>query len=54
MQRFLGLAESAWEPDLARAAFEAGYADQPHLTRECRELSGLPPAALLAVRADEA
>jgi AraC-like DNA-binding protein len=54
LRRFLDLAESAPEPDLARAAFEVGYADQPHLTRECRELSGLPPAALLAVRAEGA
>ena len=37
--------------DLARVAAEAGYADQPHLTRECAELAGLPPAALLAARA---
>ena len=45
-QRFLVLAQDA--PDLARLALEAGYADQAHLTRECRRLSGLPPAALLA------
>ena len=45
-QRFLGLAETQ-TPDLARVALEAGYADQAHLTRECRRLSGLPPAALL-------
>jgi AraC-like DNA-binding protein len=38
-------------PDLARLAFEAGYADQAHLTRECRRLAGLPPAALLATGA---
>jgi AraC-like DNA-binding protein len=50
LRRFLALAEAAPEPDLARAAAEAGYADQPHLTRECGELSGLPPAALLAAR----
>jgi AraC-like DNA-binding protein len=37
--------------DLARLAFEAGYADQAHLTRECRRLAGLPPAALLATGA---
>ena len=37
--------------DLARVAAEAGYADQPHLTRECADLAGLPPAALLASRA---
>jgi AraC-like DNA-binding protein len=45
-QRFLALSES--ESDLAWLAVEAGYADQAHLTRECRRLSGLPPAALLA------
>jgi AraC-like DNA-binding protein len=44
-QRFLVLA--ATEPSLARLAFDAGYADQAHLTRECTRLSGLPPAALL-------
>jgi AraC-like DNA-binding protein len=33
---------------LAAAAAELGYADQAHLTRECRELSGLTPAELLA------
>ena len=35
---------------LATAAIEAGYADQPHLTREVTRLCGLPPAALLAER----
>jgi AraC-like DNA-binding protein len=45
-QRFLALA--ATEPSLARLAFDAGYADQAHLTRECARLSGLTPAALLA------
>jgi AraC-like DNA-binding protein len=45
-QRFLALAPH--EPNLARLAFVAGYADQAHLTRECSRLSGLPPAALLA------
>jgi AraC-like DNA-binding protein len=45
-QRFLLLAEDT--QNLARLALEAGYADQAHLTRECRRLSGLPPAALLA------
>jgi AraC-like DNA-binding protein len=62
-QRFLRLAQTddaahraaptiagaeAARPDLARLAFEAGYADQAHLTRECTRLAGLPPAALLA------
>jgi AraC-like DNA-binding protein len=32
---------------LALLAAEAGYADQPHLTRECVRLSGLPPRAFL-------
>jgi AraC-like DNA-binding protein len=50
-QRFLALARQpagAGGADLARLAFDAGYADQAHLTRECRRLAGLPPAALLA------
>jgi len=45
-QRFLALAQT--RTNLARLAFEAGYADQAHLTRECTRLAGLPPAALLA------
>jgi AraC-like DNA-binding protein len=32
---------------LARAALLAGYADQPHLSREARRLSGLTPQRLL-------
>jgi AraC-like DNA-binding protein len=46
LQRFLGLAAEGG--DLARIAAEAGYSDQPHLTRECVRLAGLPAAALLA------
>ena len=42
-RRFLAAAGG----DLARAALEAGYADQAHLTRECTRLAGRPPAALL-------
>jgi transcriptional regulator GlxA family with amidase domain len=52
-QRFLHRAnapDSAGAP-LARLAAEAGYADQAHLARECRRLSGLPPSALLATGA---
>ena len=45
-RRFLAVANG----DLARAALDAGYADQSHLTRECRRLAGRPPAALLAQR----
>ena len=37
--------------DLAILAAQAGYADQAHLTRECRALAGLTPAALARQRA---
>ena len=53
-QRFLALAGEEPGADLARLALEAGYADQPHLTRECGRLSGLPPSALLATGAGPA
>jgi AraC-like DNA-binding protein len=43
-QRFLALGSG----DLASLAFAAGYADQAHLTRECRRLSGRTPAELVA------
>jgi AraC-like DNA-binding protein len=33
--------------DLARAALEAGYADQPHLTREVARLAGTTPSRLI-------
>ena len=48
-QRFLYAARSAppGRRDLAGLAAEIGYADQAHLTRESRQLGGLPPAALL-------
>lgn len=36
--------------DLAGLAADAGYADQAHLSRESRELGGLPPAALARLR----
>jgi AraC-like DNA-binding protein len=49
MQRFLEYAER--RPGLAAASADAGYADQAHLTREVRALSGLTPARLLAERA---
>jgi AraC-like DNA-binding protein len=47
LQRFLALARSDGG-DLARLAVDAGYADQPHLTRDCAALGGLPAAALVA------
>jgi AraC-like DNA-binding protein len=54
-QRFLALASLPGDRgDLAALAFAAGYADQAHLTRECRRLAGLPPAALLRAGAGPA
>jgi len=53
-QRFHSLAQHAIasgappaSDGLARLAAEAGYADQPHLTRECVRLTGASPGALL-------
>ena len=47
-QRFLQAARAAGtDRELARLAAEAGYADQAHLTRDSRQLSGFPPATLL-------
>ena len=48
-QRFLRLAyRSQGEVALARCTGEAGYADQAHLSREARRLSGLSPRAIAA------
>lgn len=33
--------------DLARGALDAGYADQAHLARECKRLTGISPSQLL-------
>ena len=50
-QRLVRLLDAAAEPvDLADAAARLGYADQPHLTRECAALSGLTPTALARAR----
>jgi AraC-like DNA-binding protein len=50
-QRFVRLLDAADQPpDLAQLAVTTGYADQPHLTRECAALSGLTPAALARAR----
>jgi AraC-like DNA-binding protein len=38
---------------LAVLAAEAGYADQPHLTRECLRLTGLSPRAYLGEAEDQ-
>jgi AraC-like DNA-binding protein len=54
-QRFLALAaQPGAAAGLAQLAFAAGYADQAHLTRECRRLAGLTPSALLATGAGPA
>ncbi|WP_340688305.1 helix-turn-helix domain-containing protein [Amycolatopsis coloradensis] len=47
-QRAIGLAGTA--PDLASLAFSAGYADQAHLSRDCRELSGLKASEFFRAR----
>ncbi|MGP2441809.1 helix-turn-helix domain-containing protein [Streptomyces sp. JW3] len=45
LRRALALARSG--VPLAETAARTGYADQAHLTREVRDLTGLPPTALL-------
>lgn len=47
-QRAMGLLEEGAPP--AVVAAEAGFADQAHLSREVRDLTGLPPGALLRER----
>ncbi len=42
LQRFI----AGQTGDLARAALDAGYADQAHLARDCRSLTGLSPTQL--------
>jgi AraC-like DNA-binding protein len=50
-RRFVSAVDAGPLPDgLAGAAADAGYADQPHLTRECTRLSGLTPRALAIAR----
>jgi AraC-like DNA-binding protein len=47
-RRFLALAHDRdGGVSLARLAHDAGYADQAHLTRECRALAGLTPRQLV-------
>jgi AraC-like DNA-binding protein len=48
LRRFLArAADGASETGLATAALDAGYADQSHLGRECRALTGLSPRELV-------
>jgi AraC-like DNA-binding protein len=52
-RRFVSQLDAASSPkaiDLASIAFEAGYADQAHLTRECARFAGIPPTALARLR----
>jgi AraC-like DNA-binding protein len=46
-QRFRALFARSPALGLARSAALAGYADQPHLTRECRRLAGETPLQLV-------
>jgi len=48
LQRFVKAADAGLP--LATAAAVAGYADQPHLTRDVRRFSGLTPAPLVRER----
>jgi AraC-like DNA-binding protein len=50
-QRFVRLADAAPDRSLAELALDAGFADQPHLTRECMRLAGVSPAVLRRERA---
>jgi AraC-like DNA-binding protein len=49
-RRFISAIDARRGGSLADVAVAAGYADQPHLTRECLRLSGLTPAALVRDR----
>lgn len=48
-RRVLSLLD-AGRDDLAGLAFDAGYADQAHLTRESRRRAGLSPARVIQSR----
>jgi AraC-like DNA-binding protein len=50
LERLLARVDAPEAPDWARAAAELGFADQAHLAREVRELTGLTPTALRAER----
>lgn len=49
--RFRRLRQASGNASTAVLAVEAGYADQAHLIRESRRLSGITPSALAATRA---
>jgi AraC-like DNA-binding protein len=50
LQRLFGLARRQPDLELAALAQAAGYADQAHMSRECRALTGLTPARLVRWR----
>jgi len=52
-QRFLGLGAQAFEGSLAEVAARAGYADQAHMTREVRRMSGASPGDFLRTCQDD-
>ncbi len=52
LQRLLALRARHPDAPAGRLAADAGYADHPHLARDCRELAGRTPSALLAQRAE--
>ena len=47
LQRLLSLARRLPDASLAGLAAAAGYADQPHMSRECRALTGITPGRLV-------
>jgi AraC-like DNA-binding protein len=47
-QRFLSLGAQSFNGSLAEVAARAGYADQAHMSREVRRMSGISPGQLVA------
>lgn len=48
VQRAIAQRHAAADDSLAPLALRAGYADQSHLTRECRRLTGVSPRVFIA------
>jgi AraC-like DNA-binding protein len=48
LQRFLTHARTSEDVTISALAYDAGYCDQAHLTREARLLTGLTPKSILA------
>jgi AraC-like DNA-binding protein len=51
LQRATRAISRGWAPSWARLALQCGYADQAHLVREFRALTGVTPSAYAAARA---